>query len=79
MNGYKVVDYFVTLDLADIAAEGLKREGVDAKTNPNHRVTTHGYAFPAGGVPLYVREEDFNRAKRIIDVKFKNSPGESEG
>lgn len=77
MEGYKIIDYFVTLDLADIAAEGLKREGISAKTNPNHRVTTHGYAFPTTGVPLYVKEEDFEKAKRIMNLKFNNRSEES--
>jgi len=72
MKGYKPVEYFLTLDLADIAAEGLRREGVDAKTNPNHRATTHGYAFPTTGIPVYVKEDDFDQAKRIINLKFKN-------
>ncbi|MEO0334781.1 MAG: hypothetical protein AAF202_00185 [Pseudomonadota bacterium] len=72
VDGYKVLQTFLTYELAEIAAEGLRREGLDVKTNPNHKVSTHGYAFPTTGVPVYVRVDQLVEATRIMNVKFEN-------
>ncbi|NQZ01287.1 MAG: hypothetical protein HRT45_11535 [Bdellovibrionales bacterium] len=72
MEGYKILQTFLTYELAEIAAEGLRREGIEAKTNPNHKVSTHGYAFPTTGVPVYVLEAQFAEASRVMNVKFEN-------
>jgi hypothetical protein len=72
VDGYKVIQTFLTYELAEIAAEGLRREGIEAKTNPNHKASTHGYAFPTSGVPVYVKEQQYSDACRIMNVKFEN-------
>ena len=78
MTGYRVLQTFITFELAEIAAEGLRREGIDAKTNPNHRASTHGYAFPPSGIPVYVEESQLAEATRIMNLRFENLNTEEE-
>jgi rubredoxin len=69
MSVFVKIDEFLDLPLAELAKAKLESEGIDCHLANKHHVGINWlYSQALGGVKLYVRKQDENIARTILDT-----------